>query len=303
MPRGSASAPAGGGVLSSTMGGAAVIGGGGGSTPVRGTAVTGGGGDAGTISDWETSTTGNVSSQTILFVPETPPAHGVITTSLLIPPNVMERAEKFLLGTMSSRGSAGPMSQENREPEESDGKCSMSQPSSIHSAGHGHKRMADDRDNDEADRQRYGYDRAYKDARYGPRHGEPLVGGGPGHQNVDRRDMQVRRVTARSWLEEGLMDEDYEESMEDLDDELYNLIKATPLPWTTAKILKAAGEEFPDVTRIKLRSVISALLLAMRRTSQDILARCVAKRPPAPGDKAVMIPLDMEVVLQYMITK
>jgi len=104
-------------------------------------------------------------------------------------------------------------------------------------------------------------------------------------------------------LEEGLEDEDYEKSVEDLDDELYNFIKATPLPWTTAKILKAAGEKYPDVMRIRLRSVISALLLAIRRVSQDILARCVTKGLPAPGDKAVMIPLDMEVILQYMSTK
>jgi len=146
-------------------------------------------------------------------------------------------------------------------------------------------------------------DEAYENARYGPRHGERLVGGALERRRIEMPEVLVRRVTARSWLEEGLEDEDYEGSVEDLDDELYNLIKATPLPWTTSKILKATGEKYPDVTRIRLRSVISALLLAMRRTSQDILARCVAKGPPAPGDKAVLIPLDMEVILQYMSTK
>jgi len=195
------------------------------------------------------------------------------------------------------------MSQGNEEHEESDGECSTSPPSSIHSEGHGQKQVADDRDNDEADQQRYSYSRAYENAGYGPRHGEPLVGCGLERRRIELPEVLVRRVTARSWLEEGLEDEDYEESVEDLDDELYNLIKATPLPWTTVKILKAAGKKYPEVTHIRLRSVISALLLAMRRTSQDIPARCANKGPPAPGDKAVMIPLDMEVILQYMSTK
>jgi len=315
-PGGGASAPGGGGggstlvgqrggeIKFSPVGGAAALGGGGGvSTPGVGTAVPGGGGDQGTTEEIETIPIGDVSSQTILFVPETPPAHGFITTPLLISTTVMDRADRFQCGTTPSRGSAEPMCPGNEEHEESDGESSTSPPSYIHREGHGQKRVADDRDNDEADRQCYGYNRAYKNARYGPRHGEPLVGGGLVRRRIEMPEVLVKRVTARSWLEEGLEDEDYEESVEDLDDELYNLIKATPLPWTTAKILKAAGEKYHDVTRIRLRSVISALLLAMRRTSQDILARCIAKGPPAPGDKAVMIPLDMEVILQYMSTK
>jgi len=87
------------------------------------------------------------------------------------------------------------MSQGNEEQEESDGKCSTSPPSSIHSKGHGQKQMADDRDNDEANRQRYGYNRAYENACYGPRHGEPLVGGGLERRRIEMPEVLVRRVT------------------------------------------------------------------------------------------------------------
>jgi len=54
---------------------------------------------------------------------------------------------------------------------------------------------------------------------------EMLTGRGDGG-----RDLRVRRGTARSWLEDYGSDE--EDGIEDVDDQLYRIIEATPLPWT-----------------------------------------------------------------------
>jgi len=62
---------------------------------------------------------------------------------------------------------------------------------------------------------------------------EMLTGGGDGD-----RDLRVRRVTARSWLEGNGSDE--EDGIEDLDDQLYRIIDATPLPSTISRALRIA---------------------------------------------------------------
>jgi len=48
----------------------------------------------------------------------------------------------------------------------------------------------------------------------------------------------VRRVTTRSWLEGYGSDE--EGGIEDIDDQLYRIIDATPLPWTISSALRIA---------------------------------------------------------------
>jgi len=65
-----------------------------------------------------------------------------------------------------------------------------------------------------------------------------LTGGGDGD-----RDLRVRRVTARSWLEGYGSDE--EDGIKDIDDQLYRIINSTPLPWTISRALRIAVQKYP----------------------------------------------------------
>jgi len=95
-----------------------------------------------------------------------------------------------------------------------------------------------------------------------------------------------------SWMGSGMEEED-EQNLEDLDDELYHLIQATPPPWITAKIIWAATNEYPGISHERLRVIIFAMLLAMRKTARDILKKSVLKGQPAAGDTSILIPLDV----------
>jgi len=88
---------------------------------------------------------------------------------------------------------------------------------------------------------------------------EIMTGGG------DSRDLRVRRVTARSWLEGEESDEDT--GIEDLDDQLFRLIDSTPRRWTVSRIFRIAVANYPDRAPWYLRSKISTLMLSMRRTA------------------------------------
>jgi len=62
---------------------------------------------------------------------------------------------------------------------------------------------------------------------------EMLTGGGD-----SERDLRVRRVTARSWLEGYGSDED--DGVKDIDDQLYRIIDSTPLSWTISRAFRKA---------------------------------------------------------------
>jgi len=89
---------------------------------------------------------------------------------------------------------------------------------------------------------------------------EMLMGGGDGE-----RDMRVRRVTARSWLEGYGSDED--DVVEDIDDQLYRIIDETPFPWTTSRALRVAIQRYPQRAPWYLRMKIWTIMMTMRRTA------------------------------------
>jgi len=95
-----------------------------------------------------------------------------------------------------------------------------------------------------------------------------LTGGGDGDRNL-----RVRRVTARFWLEGNESDED--KGIEDLDDQLYCIIDSTPLPWTVSRAPRIAVNKYPQRAPWYLRSKISTIMLTMRRTAQNILTRSI----------------------------
>jgi len=120
---------------------------------------------------------------------------------------------------------------------------------------------------------------------------EMLTGGGDG------RDLRVRRVTVRSWLEGEESDEDT--GIEDLDDQLFRLIDATPCPWTMSRVLKIDVANYPDRAPWYLRSKISTLMLSMRQRAQNILMRSIRNALAVNPQTSTILPLDLDVVNQY----
>jgi len=116
---------------------------------------------------------------------------------------------------------------------------------------------------------------------------EMLTGGGDG------RDLRVRRVTARSWLEGGESDEDT--GIEDLDDQLFRIIATTPRPWTVSRVLRIAVAKYPERAPRYLRSKISTLMLSMKRTAKNILIRSIRNAPAVNPQTSMIVPLDLDV--------
>jgi len=114
----------------------------------------------------------------------------------------------------------------------------------------------------------------------------------------------VRVVTARSWLECSKVarggDLDVGGDLEDLDDQLFHLIQSIPAPWTVARILRLAVISFPDRVTWYLQMKISTILLTMRKTAQHILMRSIRSAPAVNPLTAMTVPLDMDVVAQYI---
>jgi len=117
-------------------------------------------------------------------------------------------------------------------------------------------------------------------------------------------DGGVRVVTARSWLEGSQVgqggDLDVGGDLEDMDDQLFHLIQDVPAPWTVARVLCLAIVLFPDRAPWYLRIKISTLLLTMRKTAQHILMRSIRNAPAVNPLTAMTVPLEMEVVAQYI---
>jgi len=98
-----------------------------------------------------------------------------------------------------------------------------------------------------------------------------LTGGGDG------RDLRVRRVTARSWLEGGESDEDT--GIEDLDGQLFRIIDTTPSSLDRVPRPQDPLAKYLEGAPWYLRSKILTLMLSMRRTAQNILMRSIKDAP------------------------
>jgi len=116
-----------------------------------------------------------------------------------------------------------------------------------------------------------------------------LTGGGDGE-----RDLRVKWVTARSWLEGYGFDED--DSIEDIDDRLYRIIDSTPLPWTISRALRIAIQRYPQRALWYLQSKISTIMMTMRRTAQNILTRSIRTAPTVNPQTTMIVPLNLDVV-------
>jgi len=124
---------------------------------------------------------------------------------------------------------------------------------------------------------------------------EMLTGGGDGD-----RDLRVRRVTVCSWLEGNGSNE--EDGIEDLDDQLYRIIDATPLPWTISRTLRIAVHRYPQRAPWYLRSKISTIMMTMTRTAQNILTRSIRTAPAINPQTSMTVPLNLDVVSRYFDT-
>jgi len=124
---------------------------------------------------------------------------------------------------------------------------------------------------------------------------EMLTGGGDGN-----REMRVRRVTARSWLERYGSDED--DGVEDIDDQLYRIIDGMPFPWTISRALRIAVQRYPQRAQWYLRMKISTILMTMRQTSQNILTRSIRTAPAVNQQASMIVPLNLDVVTRYFDT-
>jgi len=114
----------------------------------------------------------------------------------------------------------------------------------------------------------------------------------------------ARVVSACSWLEGGEKgrggDLDVGGDLEDLDDQLFHLIQAVPAPSTIERALRLAVVTFPDRAPWYLRMKISTIILTMRKTAQHILMRSIRNAPAVNPLTAMTVPLDMDVIAQYI---
>jgi len=121
---------------------------------------------------------------------------------------------------------------------------------------------------------------------------EMLTGGGDGG-----RDLRVRRVTARWWLE-GYGSDD-EEGIEDINDQLYRIIDSTPLPWTISRALRVAVQRYLQRAPWYLRSKIATIMMSMRKTAQNILTRSIRIAPAVNPPTSMTVLLNLDVVSRY----
>jgi len=114
----------------------------------------------------------------------------------------------------------------------------------------------------------------------------------------------VRVVLARSWLGGGELvqggDLAVGGELDDLDEHLIQKIQGIPPPLTVPRVLQQAMISFPKRAPWYLRSVISTVLLTMRKTTQHILMQSIRKAPAVNLLTAMTVPLDMDMVAQYL---
>jgi len=114
------------------------------------------------------------------------------------------------------------------------------------------------------------------------------------------RDLRVRRVTTRSWLEGYGSDEKYD--IKDIYDQLYRIIDSTPLPWTISRALLIAVQRYPQRAPWYLRSKISTIMMTMKMTTQNILTRSLRTAPAVNPQTSMTVPLNLDVVSRYFYT-
>jgi len=115
---------------------------------------------------------------------------------------------------------------------------------------------------------------------------------------------RVRVVSARSWLGGGELvqggDIAVGGELDDVDEHLLEIILSTPPPWTVPRILQQAVIAYPDRAPWHLRSIISTMLLTMRKTTQHILMQSIRNAPAVNPLTAMTVPLDMDTVAKYL---
>jgi len=125
---------------------------------------------------------------------------------------------------------------------------------------------------------------------------ESLATGGEG----DR----VRVVSARSWLGGGELvpggDIAVGGELDDLDEHLLEIILSIPPPWTVPRVLQHAVISFPNRAPWYLQSIISTMLLTMRKTTQHILMQSIRNAPAVNPLTAMTVPLDMDTVAKCL---
>jgi len=111
-------------------------------------------------------------------------------------------------------------------------------------------------------------------------------------------------VSARSWLGDGEVVRGGNLAvggeLDDLDEHLIQIILGISPPRTVPCVLQHAVISFPDRAPWYLRSVISIVLLTMRKTTQHILMQSIRKAPAVNPLTAMTVPLEMDTVAQYL---
>jgi len=114
----------------------------------------------------------------------------------------------------------------------------------------------------------------------------------------------VRVVSAHSWLGGGELvrggDIAVGGELDDLDEHLFEIILSIPPPWTVPRVLQRAVISFPGRAPWYLRSIISTMLLTMRKTTQNILMQSIRNAPAVNPLTAMTVPLDMNTVANYL---
>jgi len=112
----------------------------------------------------------------------------------------------------------------------------------------------------------------------------------------DRQDMRTLVAIQELEDEAEAMDPDT-----DLADDVFNLIRNTPPPWSTGQIFRLAMRQFRKVDRITLRATIVAVLYTMRKTAQHILMSSIRHGNTRDADQASTIHLDLDVADMYSV--
>jgi len=112
------------------------------------------------------------------------------------------------------------------------------------------------------------------------------------------RNPRVRNARGRDGAGDEESDEDT--GIEDLDDQLIGLIESTPRPNTASCVLRLAVVQCPLYAPWFLRAKISTIMTTMRRTAQNIFTRSVRNAPAVNASNSLQVPLDINVVEQYI---
>jgi len=126
--------------------------------------------------------------------------------------------------------------------------------------------------------------------RHGPFLGDMLPG----------QTLRMKRGMGGMAAMTGIIPVESDEDDADLADDIYAIIRRTPLPWTQARMMQVASVEFRGVERDTLRAAIAGVLTLMRNTAQHILMASIRNRTPHRGGRAATIYFDTDTVDIYI---